>query len=467
VAASAGKHGARAERDARGRSRQATETLCARDGCDAFVGRLASRAISGSAPRCNIALIGREDVMASGVRHLRTATAFLLGVSLCEVSAMASSKQAFRAGPDLGLPFSTAVRSGDFVYASGVLATDASGKVVPGDIREQTRRALDNLKGSFAAAGTRLENAAAIHVYLTRAADFAAMNEVYRTYWPKDPPTRTTVVTGLVAPEALIEIAGVAVREGAERTAIHPKHWAPSPNPYSYGIRSGDTLFVSGLISRNGKDNAVVTGDMETQTRTVLANAAEILAAGGMKPEDVVSARVYITDTAGFQAMNEAYRRFFPSDPPARATVKAQLTRPEYLVEVTLVAVKDASRRVVTTPRPDGSPGQPNPNLSSAVRVGNRLYVSGMLGNTPETAGDARAQARETFVRIGRTLEAAGFAWTDVVDGIVYLTDAAAFPALNEAYREVFKADFPARATVLSGLVAPDGLVEIMFVASK
>ena len=48
--------------------------------------------------------------MASGVRHLRTATALLLGVSLCEVSAMASSKQAFRAGPDLGLPFSTAVR---------------------------------------------------------------------------------------------------------------------------------------------------------------------------------------------------------------------------------------------------------------------------------------------------------------------------------------------------------------------
>ena len=211
---------------------------------------------------------------------------------------------------DLGLPFSTAVRAGDFVYASGVLATDASGRMVPGDIREQTRRALDNLNASFAAAGTRLENAAAIHVYLTRAADFQAMNEVYRTYWTKDPPTRTTVVTGLVSPEALIEIAGVAVREGAERTAIHPKDWAPSPNPYSYGIRSGDTLFVSGLISRNGKDNAVVTGDMETQTRTVLANAGQILAAAGMGPGDVVSARVYITDTAGFQAMNEAYRRF-------------------------------------------------------------------------------------------------------------------------------------------------------------
>jgi enamine deaminase RidA (YjgF/YER057c/UK114 family) len=405
--------------------------------------------------------------MASSARVLRMATAFAAGFWLCEVSAMASSRQAFRAGPDLGLPFSTAVRAGDLVYASGVLATDAAGKVVPGDIREQTRRTLDNLKASFAAAGARLDNAASVHVYLTRASDFQAMNEVYRTYWKKDPPARTTVVTGLVAPGALIEIAGVAVRKGAERKVIHPGDWMASPNPYSYGIRSGDTLFLSGLISRNGKDNAVVAGDMGTQTRTALANAAEILAAAGMSPADVVSARVYITDAAAFQAMNEAYRRFFPTDPPARATVIAELTRPEYLVEVTLVAVKGGSRRTVTTPRPDGSPGQANPNLSSAVRVGDRLYLSGMLGNTPETAGDARAQARETFARIGRTLEAAGFAWTDVVDGIVYLTDARSFPALNEAYREVFKADFPARATVLTGLVAAEGLVEIMFTAAK
>ena len=54
---------------------------------------------------------------------------------------------------------------------------------------------------------------------------------------------------------------------------------------------------------------------------------------------DVVSARVYITDTADFAAMNEAYRKYFPTDPPARATVKTALTSPDFRVEVTLVAV--------------------------------------------------------------------------------------------------------------------------------
>jgi enamine deaminase RidA (YjgF/YER057c/UK114 family) len=182
------------------------------------------------------------------------AVALAASLSLCEVSAMASGKQVFRAGPDFGLPFSTAVRSGDLVYVSGVLSTDASGKLLTDDIRGQARRTLDNLRASFEAAGTRLENAAAITVYLTRASDFQAMNEVC-TYWPKDPPTRTTVVTGLAAPGALIEIAGVAVRPGAERVVVHPKGWPPSLNPYSYGIRTRDTLFVSGLVSRNLRDN--------------------------------------------------------------------------------------------------------------------------------------------------------------------------------------------------------------------
>lgn len=388
-------------------------------------------------------------------------------LSLCEVPAMASGKQVFRAGPDFGLPFSTAVRAGDLVYVSGVLATDASGKLVADDIGSQARRTLDNLRASFAAAGTRLENAASINVYLTRASDFQAMNDVYRTYWPKDPPARTTVVTGLAAPGALIEIAGVAVREGAERVAVHPKAWAASPNPYSYGIRTGDTLFLSGLVPRNLRDNVLVAGDVTVQTRAVLDNAGAILEAAGMGYADVVSARVYITDTADFPAMNEAYRKYFSADPPARATVKAALTSADFRVEITLVAVKAAGRRTFTTPRPDGSPGQPNPNLSSAVRAGDRLYLAGMLGNTESNRGDARAQARETFSRIGRTLTAAGFDWKDVVDGVVYLTDAGDFAALNEAYREVFTRDFPCRATVLTGLVAADARVEIMFVASK
>ncbi len=259
----------------------------------------------------------------------------------------------------------------------------------------------------------------------------------------------------------------VAVPNGAERRVILPQGWVAGSLPFSYGVLAGDTLFLSGLVSKNGKDNAVVTGDIQVQTRTALDNAGEILRAAGMTHEDAVSSRVFITDTALFQDMNAAYRTYFPKDPPARATVRAGLMGSEFQIEITLVAVKGGSKEAFTTPNADGSPGKPSPNFSSAVRTGDRLYVAGTIGSTEANKGDIRAQTREALSRIGRTLEAAGFGWTNVVDAIVYLTDVENFGGMNEAYRETFTKGFPARATVETGLVAPDGLIEIMFTAVK
>jgi len=363
-------------------------------------------------------------------------------------------------GPMPNLPFSAAVQADGLIYVAGALSQDG------GDIRVQTRKVLEDMDTTLRAAGSRLANVASVHVYITRAEDFAAMNEVYRTFWEKEHPVRTTIVADLVIPGALIEFSMIAIPDGGERTIVHPSHWVPSTNPYSYGIKSGDTLFLAGLVSRNGRDNSVVEGDMTAQTTTVLDNASEILKAAGMSFDHVVSSRVYITDGTKFQDMNGVYRTYFTKEPPARATVIAGLMGPQYQVEITLTAV-NRPKRAIITPQADGSPGRPSPILSSAIEVGHRLYLSGMLGNTADNKGDMEAQTRETLARIGRTLAAAGYDWHHIVDGIVYITDVAQFDAMNRAYRSIFSKDFPARATVRSGLVAADGLVEIMFVAVK
>ena len=389
--------------------------------------------------------------------------ALLLTLAVLAAVPAAAAPQAPAASP----PFSPAVTAGDFVYLSGMLATDTSGAIVSGDVRAQTARALDNLSALLARHGSRMAQVAAVTVYLKNQADFAAMNEVYAKYWPKEPPTRTTIIVSLVVPDALVEISMVALRDGVERRVIHPASWLRSPSPYSYGIQSGNTLFLAGLVSRNGKDNTAVPGDMKTQTQTVLQNATDILTAAGMTLADVVSSRVFITDTAMFQDMNAVYRTAFASTPPVRATVKAALVAPQYLVEITMLAVKGGPRDVFTTPNADGTPGKPNAILSSAIRTGDRLFLSGMLGSTEANKGDAAAQTRETLARLGRTLKAAGFDWSDVVDAVVYLPSMKDFAAMNTAYREVFPKGFPARSTVEAGLVSPDGLVEIMMTAVK
>ena len=384
--------------------------------------------------------------------------ALFLGLAASTGTVIAQGRQIIP-GPMPNLPFSAAVRADGLIYVAGTLSAE-------GDIRAQTRKVLEDMSGVLQKSGSSLANVASVNVYLTKADDFAAMNEVYRTFWPKDPPVRTTIVSDLVIAGALVEMSMVAIPTGGERVVIHPGDWIKSPNPYSYGIRSGDTLFLAGLVSRNGKDNSVVEGDMTAQTKTVLDNASQILKAAGLSFDHVVSSRVYVTDGTKFQEMNKTYQTYFPKDPPARATVIAPLMGPQYQVEITLTASRLA-KKALTTPAADGSPGKPNPNLSSAIQVGNRLYVSGILGNNESNKGNTEAQTIELLARVARTMKAAGFDWGNVVDGIVYITDVKNFDAMNKGYRTIFSKDFPARATVRTGLVAADGLVEIMFVAAK
>ena len=367
-------------------------------------------------------------------------------------------KEIVNAGPPPVGPYSPAVKAGGLIYLSGTLAQDDNGNLVaPGDTAAQTRRIIERMRGVLAAAGSSLEQVVAVTVYLKSAADFQVMNDAYRTFWPKDPPTRTTVITDLLL-GAQVEISMIAVPTGAERTVIHPAGWMKSPNPYSYAIKTGDTVFLSGTVPRNGRDNTIVTGDIKVQTKAVMDNAGELLKAAGLDFSHVVSGRVYLPDATVFQQMNEVYRSYFTAaPPPARATVKAGLAgSSQFAVEITFVA--STARREAFTP---------GPNLSAAIKVGSRLYLAGVLGNTAENAGDATAQTREVMARIGKTLAAAGYGPADVVDGLVYLTDLSLFPQMNAEYRAFFGKDFPARATVGTGLVAPGAVVEVMVTAVK
>jgi reactive intermediate/imine deaminase len=107
---------------------------------------------------------------------------------------------------------SPAVRVGDIVYLSGVLGTKpGGGGLAEGGIEGQTRQALENVKASLALAASRMEDVAKCTVFLTDVKDFAAMNTVYREFFPTDPPARSTVVVAaLVVPDARIEIECLA-----------------------------------------------------------------------------------------------------------------------------------------------------------------------------------------------------------------------------------------------------------------
>ena len=108
------------------------------------------------------------------------------------------------------LPFSPAIRAGDYIFVSGQLGhTDAQGGEVKG-IEAQTRQCLENMKRVLAAAGASLDDVAKVTVFLRNKKDFAKMNEVYQSYFAKDRPARSTVIAGLALPSMLIEIDCIA-----------------------------------------------------------------------------------------------------------------------------------------------------------------------------------------------------------------------------------------------------------------
>ncbi len=379
-------------------------------------------------------------------------------------SAMLIAAVAAILATDCGSKPSPAVKAGGFIYVPGTSGA-AAGK---GDIKGQTKAALDALSASLKAAGSSLANACLVTVYLRNAGDFGAMGEIYKTYFPKDPPARVTVmVDGFPDADGLIEVASIAVPDGAERKTLKPAGWSNSPLPYSYGVQSGNTVFLAGLISRNGVDNTNVKGDVTNQTNYIMGNAAAILKEADMTLNDVAQSRVYITDTANFQAMNLAYRAAFTDAPPARATVRTGLTSPDYLVEIAMIAVKDPSRTAIIPPGPDGKPGTASPNFSPAIRVGNRLFVAGMSGESEANKGNAPAQTTEAIGRLERTMKAAGFALPDAVEGVAYVVRAAKFPEVRGSYQEAFPKGVPALTEVSTGLVVPDAEGEFSLIAQK
>ena len=116
-----------------------------------------------------------------------------------------------------------------------------------------------------------------------------------------------------------------------------------TPHPpkfhYSAGIKTEQFIFLAGIVGHENPDTGEEVKGIEAQTRQCLENIKEVLETAGSSLSDVVSTTVYLPDMNDFPKMNEAYKAYFPKDPPARATVSAGLVSSKMLVEIQCIAV--------------------------------------------------------------------------------------------------------------------------------
>jgi aminoacrylate peracid reductase len=108
--------------------------------------------------------------------------------------------------------------------------------------------------------------------------------------------------------------------------------------PYSPGMRAGDWLFVSGTLALGAKGEVLGAGDAAAQTRHVLNAIKSVVEAAGGTLANVVYNQIFLKDLGDYAAMNRVYAEFFPSSPPARYCIRADLVKPEFLVEIASTA---------------------------------------------------------------------------------------------------------------------------------
>lgn len=119
---------------------------------------------------------------------------------------------------------------------------------------------------------------------------------------------------------------------------INPPQFPAPIAPYSAGARAGGAVYVSGVLAL-GEGGAVLhPGDAAAQTRHVLETIRTTLEAAGATLADVAFNHIFLRDFADYAAMNVVYAEFFPGAKPARYCIRAELVKPECLVEIASVA---------------------------------------------------------------------------------------------------------------------------------
>lgn len=270
-----------------------------------------------------------------------------------------------------GLPgtplYQYGVKAGAFVMTAGLTATDFSAGVAPKAqvdpafpyyaeaARLQTEYVLETQQAVLQAAGASLADVVKAELYLTDVRDFYRVEQIWKKYFPIDPPARTTVpVTDLGIPGLRIAMNLIAyvADDGAPKRTIHTD---AAPRPLGHepqAVQAGSMLFFSGQMAtdyqaglppevRINPSFPFHASAAEKQVNYIVNNIDAICQAAGTSRDLLVRRRGFYTDFTEFFTSFATWEKSFPSDPPASTTVRVPgpLLVPDCKVVIDLIAL--------------------------------------------------------------------------------------------------------------------------------
>ena len=379
-----------------------------------------------------------------------------------------------------------AIKVGPYVFVSGLYATDFKTGIPvrgnpnfpfagPTDIELQTEYILKNLSEILQAAGSRLDNVVKTEVFLEHPKYLAGLDHVWREFFPKDPPARTTIEVGPhpLIPGALVEVHAIGIVPDG-----------------TVAVRAGNFLFHSGLPATDFKTGIPVGKDpqfpnyrdnAEDQINYVLGNMEQCAKAAGTSLANAVKSQHYHVDRNDFHAIDRIWKQYMPVPPPRSSMQIKGFMVPGALTTANLITLIPDAQHQKEEIKFDKQfhPSMRGVNFSPAIRAGEWLFLAGQVATDfktpvygvhprmPYYGSDIEVQTEYVLRNLKELLEHCGSSLEHVVDAHIYLLDTQDYRGFERVYRRMVPE--PPVMTVIpsTGIMFDGPVIEIDFIATR
>ncbi|MFJ5717422.1 RidA family protein [Neobacillus sp. NPDC093127] len=228
-----------------------------------------------------------------------------------------------------------------------------TGRLVAGGVKEQAGQCLKNIKAILESIDVPFDDIVKITIFLKNLSDTEAVNEVYKTFFPDSAiaravayaPARTTVVASALPMDALVQIEAVVSHgDGTPPQAVEDRHgiviWANNTENAPKNSLSTQTVafshynHLSAQLPLEPKTGELVAGGVKEQAEQCLKNIKAIVESIDHVMDDVVKVNIFLKNIADINAVDEAYKTFFPGGVPARRTVGVSALPEDALIQI-------------------------------------------------------------------------------------------------------------------------------------
>ncbi|MBN3968524.1 MULTISPECIES: RidA family protein [Pseudomonas] len=395
-------------------------------------------------------------------------------------------------------PYSQTVAFSHYNYISAQLPLDpASGKLVSENVRDQAKQCFQNIKSIVESIGHYMDDIIKVTIYLKDITNIDSAHEVYSTFFPNYVPVLTTIAVKDLPMGASIQIEALvsngegtiegAPQEGNLIKTSRNTDSAPSCLLFSQSVAFSHYNNICAQLPIDSSTRKLVAGGVKEQAVQCLKNIQNILKSLDVPLDDIVKINIYLTDLMNIDAVDAAYKAFFPHSAiarslayyPARTLVAASALPMGALVQIEAVVshgngtppqlVEDRHGIVIKANNAADAPKHPLSTQSVAFSHYN--HVSAQLPLDPKTGelvgSTMKEQTEQCLKNIKSIVENVNHFLGDIVKINIHLKNIDDITTVNEIYTKFFPDGIPARTVIGVSALPHNALVQIDAIVSN